>query len=507
MSNSNHGELSQRGINLVISNLDSPSIPSEGRFGRMFPELVNKTSRLRTQDLVKIGRKGGPMDGGTKKQSTYSVPLGFIFLGQFIDHDITFDPISRLDAEQDPLAVKNFRTPALDLDNIYREGPGISNYLYNRNLSSFGKGNFNGFLVTGAEGTAFPLSNGLAADDLPRNSVGTAIIGDPRNDENRIISQLHLAFLRFHNRMMKKFNGNFEEASKTVKWCYQWIIVHEFLPYIIGEKLVYDILTTPAEYRFYKPKGRPFIPIEFAVAAYRFGHSMITHQVKLNDQTPLLDLFSEAVGRSASPISDKDQIVDWKHFFKIGQNNPQKASKLDAKLAATLLELPFIPPVAERSLASRNLVRGKDFKLPAGEVIAEFIKEKTNGITDYEIELTKQTVADLLKSDPETAQINILDAGIPLWLYILAEAACIGRTEANGQRSPGEGLGPVGGRIVGEVLIGLLEADITSYLYNNTKTNKPQWEPEGGDFKMADLIKESLKERGVNRGLGVREAV
>ncbi|MBK7872623.1 MAG: hypothetical protein IPJ74_19050 [Saprospiraceae bacterium] len=111
----------------------------------------------------------------------------------------------------------------------------------------------------------------LAADDLPRNAVGAAIIGDPRNDENRIISQLHLAFLRFHNRMMKKFNGNFEEASKTVRWSYQWMIVHEFLPCIIGEKLVQEILSTPAKQRFYQPKDRPFIPIEFAVALIDLG--------------------------------------------------------------------------------------------------------------------------------------------------------------------------------------------------------------------------------------------
>ncbi|MBK7872622.1 MAG: hypothetical protein IPJ74_19045 [Saprospiraceae bacterium] len=228
---------------------------------------------------------------------------------------------------------------------------------------------------------------------------------------------------------------------------------------------------------------------------------MITNNVVLNDETPPLDLFSSEVGRGFAPVLQAQQIVDWKHFFEIDFSKPQKAGKLDVRLAATLLELPFVPPTAERSLAARNLVRSKDFKLPSGEAIAEFIKEKVNGVTDYEIELTKQTVVDLLKNDSETAQINILDAGIPLWLYILAEAACIGRTEKNGQRSPGEGLGPVGGRIVGEVLIGLLEADITSYLYNNNKTNNPHWEPERGDFTMSDLIKESLLEKGVYRGV------
>ncbi|MBK7872624.1 MAG: hypothetical protein IPJ74_19055 [Saprospiraceae bacterium] len=160
MSKPNHGDLTQRGINIVIDNQNSPDAPSEGRFGRMFPELVNKASRLRTQELVKIGRKGGPMDGGIHTERTYSIPLGFIFLGQFIDHDITFDPISPLDAAQDPLAVKNFRTPALDLDSVYGDGPGISPHFYNLNLNAFGGGNFNGFLVTGAEGAAFPLSNG-----------------------------------------------------------------------------------------------------------------------------------------------------------------------------------------------------------------------------------------------------------------------------------------------------------------------------------------------------------
>jgi len=173
------------------------------RFGRMFPLPPLYTNPA---GLIKIGEQGGPMDGGTNADRTNSVTVGQVFFGQFIDHDITLDVTSSLSAVAVPESTPNVRTPTLDLDCVYGLGPEAHPYLYHAS------GTFAGIkLLTGADGTAASISQSgssiaqpqnLAEQDLSRSSAGTAIIGDPRNDENRVISQLQLAMIRFHNHIV-----------------------------------------------------------------------------------------------------------------------------------------------------------------------------------------------------------------------------------------------------------------------------------------------------------------
>ena len=306
-------------------------------------------------------------------------------------------------------------------------------------------------------------------DDLPRNRQGRALVGDPRNDVHLIISQLHLAFLKFHNHVVDWLREQgmpgsevFNEARRLVRWHYQWIIVHEFLPLSVGEVLVDDILTNGL--RYYPYDGNPFIPVEFADAAYRFGHSQIRSLYTLNDSGAKGNVFPDCAG--TCPVLH-DRVIDWSYFFEIpGEKKPQASKKIDNSLAHSLIDLPEsvvgkteLPE--QHSLAYRDLERGLALDLPSGETISRAMGVEP--LTLEEVGLSK------LGYQGET----------PLFYYILKEAEV---------RYEGEHLGEVGGRIVAEVLLALLDSDTTSYRNIDT-----EWVPtlpgaREGDFTIADLL-------------------
>lgn len=449
-----HGAAELRGMNPPQS-----KFYEKGVFGRLFtlPPFNADPNALR-----QLGAAGGPMDPGQDPNANPDHPTGlgagFTFLGQFIDHDITFDPTSSLERQEDPEAISNFRTPALELDSVYGSGPGASPHLYDREDRAK--------LLLSADGV-----------DLPRNHQGTALIGDPRNDENLIVSQLHLAFLKFHNAVVDAVRKDpvpgrsvFEVAQEKVRWHYQWVVLHEFLPHICGEAVVRDILKNGR--RFYDWRNDPFIPVEFAVAAYRFGHSQVRSRYQVNATIGVLPIFVPQPADPAAPRTDlsggrtvsANEAVDFTRFFTVNGPPAIRSKAIDTLLSPPLLDLPMFPgtPESPRSLATRNLLRHLTFGLPSGQTVAKKMKEQ------------ELTPAELAK----VATLGF-DQQTPLWYYILAEAEI---------RSQGKHLGPVGGRIVAEVLIGLLEGDSHSYLRQN-----PDFEPElgakAGKFEMADLLR------------------
>lgn len=446
----------------------------EGRFGRLFWKKHNtKPLQSKPENLIELGRLGGVMDSGGVKRVTESVPLGMIFLGQFIDHDITFDTESRFNSVNDPNEIENFRTPNLDLDCLFGEGPEDEPFLYEAKSLK---------LITGKTNKNLGQAREFEKEDLARNGQGKAIIGDPRNDENRIISQLQLLFIRFYNKVYDKVaNENsgfvdmevYEEARRITTWHYQWIILKEFLPKLVGADLMLDIIHHGR--KWYRPKKRPFIPVEFSVAAYRFGHSMIPQKLRLQPGGDENDLFSDQIGGGFSKIDNLDQIVNWNQFFDI-DGSTQLATKLDTKLSSELLRLPFLIdnvriPEFQKSLATRNLMRGNSFLLPSGESVS-----KCMGMDQAIIDRVADTARDIVRG----TSIDF-SKGIPLWFYILTEGEEIGRDGI-----PGEGLGPVGGRIVGEVLYGLLQLDENSFVSSNRN-----WVPtltENNSFSMKEMI-------------------
>ncbi len=237
----------------------------------------------------------------------------------------------------------------------------------------------------------------------------------------------------------------------------------DFLDSICGGAVVEDILGCG---RKYYCGGHPYIPVEFSVAAHRFGHSMIPQKIQIQQGGASNDLFGPILGGGFAPLSSADAVVDFHEvFFTPANRAEQKAEQLDTKLTSTLLALPFIPPANVNSLAERNLLRGNTFLLPGGDKVAEHMGRSVS-------ELDK--VRDLVES------MGASRKGVPLWLYILAEAEKIGREKLNGKFSKGEGLGPVGARIVAETIIGLLELEDHSFLGTNRNWSpREEWNSVG----------------------------
>lgn len=442
-----------------------------GRFGRLFPN--QQPHFISPADLEKMGAPGGPMSGGFDHETTNDVPLGMVFLGQFIDHDITLDTTSSLSRVNRAENTENFRSPSLDLDCIFGEGPEDEPFLFEKKSGKL-------LLLTGATNHNHGQPGHLRPFDLARTAEGVAILGDPRNDENRIVSQLQLAFIQCYNALYLEIEAAspnlaakeiYEEAKRELTQLYHWIVLHEFLPAMVGEATLSQVLAGGRKY--YLPCHGTFIPVEFSAAAYRFGHSMVNQFMRLQPGGQPFELFSREIGEGFRAIRDEREIVDWAAFFDF-DGTFQRAGKLDTKLADDLLSLPpFVPP--PRSLATRNLLRGNSFLLPSGETVARCM-----GRPEDEIRYVQKQAAD----NTSAYSINLQD-GTPLWYYLLAEAECIGRQDRMGSL-PGEGLGPVGGIIVAEVLVGLLEMDPHCFL--NTNRN---WQPRAGFSTMKDLLEKA----------------
>ncbi len=468
----------------------------QGRFGRLFPTLppFAADTALARDKLIELGAPGGPMDAGddlsdpitlitdpTKSVDNPDNPAlsaGFTFVGQFLDHDMTFDPTSSLARRQDPESIRNFRIPALDLDSVYGGGPGASPHLYDRTVD----GGRTTLLTEPIPGSAAVSVDGSVRYDVPRNSQQTALLGDPRNDENLIVNQFHLAWLRFHNVVVEDVRAElgagftadeiFAEAQRVVRWHYQWLILHEFLPATVGAATAQSVRSEGP--KFYRWRNQPFIPVEFAVAAYRFGHSQVRPSYRANFGTsgtdPAQQFFALIFDPTAADPADPDDLrggvraarrfIDWQTFFDFGDGRVRQNKKIDTALSSVLFNLMGQPPGTPTSLASRNLLRALTMGVPSGQRVAKAMGQ------------TVLAAADLADLEPFT-----LHKRTPLWFYILREADVL---------AGGEHLGPVGGRIVAEVVLGLIRADSQSYLRQD-----PDWTPTYGPddrFGFVDLF-------------------
>ncbi len=468
---------------------------SQGRFGRLFPRLPPFASdtKLIRDALMELGAKDGPMDAqdalkdGPIKLITDPSPdnpdnptltAGFTFLGQFLDHDMTFDPTSSLARQQDPESIRNFRIPALDLDSVYGGGPTASPYLYDSRVD----GGQTTLLVEEIPGSAKVSIDKKARFDLPRNSLNTALTGDPRNDENLIVSQLHLALLRFHNVVVEDVKATldaghtsqevFTEAQRVVRWHYQWLVLHEFLVKTVGQSIVEDVLANGTKH--FKWRNDPYIPVEFSVAAYRFGHSQVRSSYRANFGTSATDLskqfFALFLDPTAPQSDDPDDLrgekraprrfIDWQTFFDFGDNRRRQNKKIDTKLSTVLFDLMGQPQAEPTSLATRNLLRSLTMKVPSGQRVAQAMQ-----------------LAPLDPADLDDLKPFHLHQRTPLWFYVLKEAEVM---------TGGARLGPVGGRIVAEVIFGLIRGDGQSYLRQD-----PDWQPtygQDGSFTTVDLL-------------------
>jgi hypothetical protein len=339
---------------------------------------------------------------------------------------------------------------------VYGDGPAGMPFLYDRDDPAK--------LLVGRNDAGLPA-------DLPRNAQGVALVGDPRDDVHLLMSQLHVALLHLHNGLVDRLRadgvaeaGLFAAARQAATWHYQWVLLEDFLPRLTGPGLAAELLAGGV--RHYRPAaGAAFVPLEFADAAFRYGHSQVRERYQVNADAEPLPLFPDLLGFRPVPAA---LAVDWSYLFDLPGRpaRAQRAKRIDGRLAASLIRLPEAISGAGGgddygSLAVRDLQRGQGVGLPSGEAVAR-----------------------RLGVEPLTAEeVGLAAAGwrqeTPLWFYLLKEAE---------HRGGGERLGPAGGRLVGEVLVGVVGADGESY-----RAADPTWRPtlpsaRAGRFGLADLL-------------------
>jgi nucleoid-associated protein YgaU len=462
-------------------------------FDFLFLELQDDEANLLPKSATTVRRLkelGATMQdpGAGGDPGDANIPAIYTYFGQFVDHDITLEASSLnmqqlLAANLAPLALdkirnelKNARTASLELDSLY--GPPAPRDPANRNRMRIGR-------VSTAPGTVRPPGKG-DDNDLPREPRSgdirhdrAALIGDPRNDENLIVAQLHLAFLKAHNQLVTQ-GRTFEQARRLLRQHYQHLVIHDFLRRVADPKVVDRILQHGN--RVYDALAEPFfLPLEFTVCGFRFGHTMIRDDYDFNlnfSPAPLGLLFTfTALSGELGEFDTlpENWIIQWERFLAPGGGS-NKARRIDTKLADGLFHLSDLQGQEEQPedaarLAVRNLLRGYGLRMPTGQAVANRLGLPVLSASQLEAAAASPQQAQVLRA------ARFLER-TPLWYYLLAEAKHHG----------GHRLGPVGSTLVAEVLIGLVRRSQDSIL------RSPGWVPslpaaQPGRFELADLLR------------------
>lgn len=478
-------------------------------YGRMLPNLP--PARWPAADVnalaarVMAPQEADPTpEGQVDAEENGDIDAGYTYFGQLIDHDLTLDNgPNDLTTPVAPESIVNSRTPAFDLDSVYGAGPAGSPQLYNADGMH---------MLLGAPLTGAPSDPG--AVDLPRDPAsGQALIGDPRDDENRIVAGLHEIMLRFHNHWVDRLVREhpswpapqvLAEAQRQVRWYHQWAVLSDFLPTVVGRPALSAVFggdPRRPRLRFYDP-CRAATPVEFSVAAYRFGHSVVRPIYRLNASMPArLPVFSASGDPNADVggfrPSPSNFAVDWKFFFPLEAPRrvgvPQASYRIDNSLVFPLSILPLAATgTGPASLATRNLLRSEQVGLPSGQDVARAMGVRP--LRDDQILIGKAT-GDPADAVPITAVSPAFAGKAPLWTYILAEATASAFRVRDGHIVGGQvapfRLGPVGGRIVAETFGGLMLVDRSSVLY------APGFRPDpalgrSGKFGIKELIQAAI---------------
>ena len=414
-----------------------------GTFGRMFPDLAPLFTS--TELIEKLGQPRGLMDTVGRSPDS-DIPAAYTFFAQFIDHDITLDVTSCLESDQvqDVDKLPNLRSASLDMDCVYGFGPEASPHLY--------------------DGEKLLTGNDTNPNDLARAKDGTALIGDPRNDENLFLSQLQLVFIRFHNKLIDSGLG-FEEAQTEARYHYQYIVLHDYLKRVC-DPVIYNFALENLYRRNYPFKtctddcGRLIMPVEFSVAAYRFGHTMVRSEYPANVKYKKVELFDEEFGTLGFSAVPKKLTVDWRFLLDVDNTPYAKSRAIDELLAKELNDLPFMrdsePDPNKRSLSFRNLMRGRSLGLPSGQDVAGALADCGYDLcADFDLKLSQVRGYNNLSRELKAE----LKEQTPLFFYILRESKF------------GDGLGRVGSAILMEVFAAMLTHCENSYI------NADCWEP------------------------------
>lgn len=406
----------------------------------MFPALPSASWSL--DQLNALAQKTNevthfqPAAGAQPTDEMPDFPAGYNYFGQFIDHDTTLDDRPNdLTTPVPPAGLTNARTATLDLDSLYTGD--------SRAYEADGR------FKLGAPLTAAESDHG--ARDLFRDAAGQAIIGDPRNDENKVVASFHSIMTRFHNKVydvIRRSNPTwtnqqvFDATKQQVTYYYQWAVLTDFLPKIVGSSELAQVVSRGAagwttNLKFYDSCNGT-MPVEFSGASYRFGHSLVRNDYEINEKHADLPVFTADAAPAKSLIgfgpSPSDFAIDWKYFLKLPERTgttPQDAYQFDNSLVPALRLIPG-PAAGNQStiLATRNLLRGQQLGLPSGQDVA-----RAMGVTPLP---DSKILVGLLKADPASVLNN------PGWTPDLRATGTAGKFTISDIVRIGTGLGPVG---------------------------------------------------------------
>jgi hypothetical protein len=470
------------------TNADAPPF----RFSRLGPSGADRqlTESVRKR-IAGVMTKGG---GGSSR-----IPAGYTYLGQFLDHDLTFDMTNVTFGDHvAPSELLLARSPRLDLDSLYGAGP--QDTVSERFYTADG--------IHLKMGRTVAVGDDAAMDgfDLPRGAGSTtaqkrrAIIPDPRNDENLAVAQTHLAFIRFHNRVVDTLPASvppalrFARAREIVTKHYQWMIRTDYLRRICAAGVVNDVFKNGRKAFEPNPPAMavPTMPIEFSVGAFRLGHSMVRDaynwNARFDDGSGTLDLlfdFSATSGQLGGNLRlPSNWIADFRRLYDFGEADKpglvvpagkfNRAMRIDTRLADPLRTIPGFAS-DERNLAFRNLTRAQMVRLATGQQMATFLKGKGVTVTKLTRTQIREGNDGASLSELTAAQRDAFVQNTPLWFYVLREA------ELNRGRLTG-----VGARIVAETFHRAIEGSKISILADPTW--RPTLGPDSTTFRMADLL-------------------
>ncbi len=477
-------------------------------FDYLFDDIVNDSdkhlsvSKTTVDALNALGNSMVESTPSDDPPNNSPIPPIYTYWGQFVDHDLTANTdrnsavsdITKADLEPlDPVFVKenlkNLRQPSLNLDSVYGDGP----FVQSDDVPYEGIKFVIGEVQTGRgiPGVMIPPIDDFARDLPRKQDDGVALIGDGRNDENLVVAQLHLAFLRFHNAAVdwvdKKYPGKrdkavFELARDITRWTYQWLVVHDFLKTVVIDDIVETVLNSKTNLLNMDQRGT-YMPLEFSVAAYRYGHSMVrgAYDWNRNFGRPgnafrsfaTFDQLFQFTGKSEPKTRfggggtrlPFNWIAEWDRMVEKDSLFPNRfARRIDTVLAPPLAELrnegedqkeDLIKKLLKQ-LARRNLLRGYLLSLPTGQAVAN--KLNISPLTPDELTNNNETTSKALSEGGFTERT-------PLWFYVLKESEV---------REQGNRLGEVGSTIVAETIIGHIKNDKESYL------NQKDWTPAKG---------------------------
>ncbi len=426
-----------------------------GKFSKLFDLPGLEVSE---EEAAIIGGPGGLMHDFDGNTPDCDVPAGYIFLAQFIDHDITLDTTSDLRGSplptEDIEKLPNIRSASLDLDCVYGFGPGGSPHIYDPARPGRIAENPNGY-------------------DLARSPGGVALIGDPRNDENIFVAQTQLLFHRRHNKLyVERAGQDFEKAQQQTRFHYQWIVLFDFLKRICDPEVwsfAADKICDPKSKFPYcyglDAHGKLPMPVEFSVAAFRVGHTMVRSKYAINANHTDIELFDAAFSTEGFSESPEELAIDWAYMLEMDPcHRPTMSKAFDPFLADEIQSMPRAVVnsnnPADRALAFRNLLRGNSLSLPSGQAVSQALHDKGyTMVSPCDIEADSIRGWERLeKHGPSHLRENT-----PLFYYLLRESEL---------KNQGKRFGPTGSALLMEVFGGILK------LCGNTFVHETDWHPD-----------------------------